>query len=385
MNFIKVIELIKVKSPFKLSNSYPLPTFFNKGFFILKILTKDGLIGFGEPNMYFKDEKIIKKDFEKLKFILKLKKRNLSYYLIKNQSNHFINPALNSALQQALWDIYGKYLNKPVSNILSKKSTGSIKCYSSAGMFFNGEDPYSYLHEAKKAIKNNFYGYKFRPYSMRSNLNHFQRLNNPPKINIKSIVKICNILTSELANKLDFKLMLDFGCRLNKNLFLSIINNIDYKRFYFFEEPFPRNQIGKYKVITNNPDYKIAGGEDLTDHKNYKRYKNKYYFYQPDTNLFSIDRLLKLDKILTDNRLILHNWFSEINNCSNVHLAASLKNCDLIEYRTIEDPYRDDLYVNIIRPKNGILSINKMSGLGIKLNEKKLKKFIEYKLKLNIN
>ena len=87
---------------------------------------------------------------------------------------------------------------------------------------------------------------------------------------------------------------------------------------------------------------------------------------------------------MTDNRLILHNWFSEINNCSNVHLAASLKNCDLIEYRTIEDPYRDDLYVNIIRPKNGILSINKMSGLGIKLNEK-LKKFIEYKLKLNIN
>jgi len=382
---INKIELIKVKIPHKENFKQPLPTFFNNGILILKVYLRNGLIGYGEPNLYFCDEKITIENFKNYFELFIDKDLDNAFSILRHYEIHKnINFApILSAMTQALWDISGKLQSKPIYKLINNKPSKNIKTYASAGMFYENVSINEIIDEAISFKEKHFSAYKFRPFSIINSGDHFQRQVNPPKVDLKVLTKICDELCRQIPQKY-FKFMLDLGSRLNLIEAINFINSINTDRFIFIEEPLPRDKFLDNLKLKKNIKLKIAGGENLAQFKQFDlHFKNNIFeYYQPDSNLFSIDNLIKLDKFLTKGQCILHNWFSEINCNSNVNISLIMKSCNLIEYRTIGDNYREDLFYDILRPINGYIKPNDLPGLGIQINEKNLKKISDFKITL---
>ena len=385
MEKIDKIELIKVKINHKLNPKQSHPTFFKNGVLILKIYFDNGLIGYGEPNLYSSDEKKIIDNFKNYFEIFINKDLSSSFILLKNyevKKDISFAPLL-AAMSQALWDITGKIKSKPIHQIISNTYSKHIQVYASAGMFYENVNINKIVDEAANYQEKKFYGYKFRPFSILNSGDHFQRQLNPPKVNLKILTKICDELCRQIPQK-NFMFMLDLGSRLSLTEATSFINSINVERFLFIEEPLTRDKFRDNLKLKKNINLKIAGGENLAQYSQFDLYlKNGIFdFYQPDSNLFSIDNLIKLDKSLTKGQCILHNWFSEINCNSNVNIGLAMQSCNLIEYRTIEDNYRKELFYDVLRPINGYIVPNDLPGLGIKVNDNIVKKYTNFKITL---
>ena len=125
-------------------------------------------------------------------------------------------------------------------------------------MLFDNQNYENRYDEAFIAKNDNYFGYKFRPKLPISNLSHFQRMRNPPKINIKSLEKFSTNLRKKVGD--NFKIMIDLGCRLSE------IKETEYlfkmfkeQNYYFVEEPF-RRKINEYMRLKNHClDVNISG------------------------------------------------------------------------------------------------------------------------------
>jgi L-alanine-DL-glutamate epimerase-like enolase superfamily enzyme len=359
------------------TSAFPLPSFFSSGILVLKAETKEGVIGYGEPNLYFQDEDKIINFFKKYycQFV-NLDHKKLKKKLSTLSKTHLENYPLQAAFYQAMWDIEAQMESLPLHKKINIRSKNKVKVYASAGMFFEGNNPEKYVEEAIKFSEENFFGYKFRPSFNRNPKSHIQRLMSPSKIDLKILIDTCNLITLNLKNN-KFKLMIDLGCRLNLEEAITFLSNIDINRFLFVEEPISRNNLKLNNKLSNKFNIKISGGENFTTFKELKSSYLKSYlqFLQPDSNLMPLDSIIDLDGMLKKKLLVLHNWFSEINCNFNVNLGSALKSCDLIEYRTIEDPFREYFFYDILRPNNGYIHCSNNSGAGIKLNIKMFNKY----------
>ena len=89
--------------------------------------------------------------------------------------------------------------------------------------------------------------------------------------------------------------------------------------------------------------------------------------------------LFKLSKKIKNSgfNLIPHNWYNLINNNTNVSfLNSAVTKNKIIEYNILKNPFKDIFINNMYKIKDGKIVLKNHSGLGIKLNNKIIKKFI---------
>ena len=219
---IKKLKIFYVKKKFYYSK-FPKPSFYNEGFVFIKLITENGVEGFGEPSPYISKPKLLISNIEKIfKKYFKNRSVNLNYtYLLKNKiKNNLINIIL-PAFEQAIFDIEGKVKKKNVSKILNKKKNLKyLQFYASGGMLYENQSYNILYDEILKAKEEGFYGYKFRPKVPLNNLNHFQRMKKPPKIDLKKLEKFSTKLKSKIGNR--FKIMIDLGCRISSKKMRTI-------------------------------------------------------------------------------------------------------------------------------------------------------------------
>ena len=381
---IKNISLYYLQNK-KFYSLYPRPSFYENGIIFLKLKCDENLSGFGEISPYIADKKKIFKYCEKIStkyFKNKKVSTNYVYSLkIKNYDNIF--KSLLSAYDQAIHDIEAKRKKISVAKLLGHKKLQSLKFYASGGMIYENQSYNIILDEALKAKEEGYFGYKFRPKMPIENLNHFQRLKNPPKINLKELEKFSEILRLKLGNS--FKIMIDLGCRLKdiketKYLF-KMFNEHNY---YFVEEPFKRKPSFYINQKKNLSKVKISGGEHIYDLKEFKRWsKNKLFdFFQPDTNLLLYQEMKQIINFVGLKNIILHNWCSKINFMSNISYAFSLNKNFLLEKNVLKNPY-DKFFVSALEKiKLGKISLPKSCGFGISLKKKIDLNYIIYEKKI---
>ena len=108
----------------------------NPRWVFLKIITKDGIIGFGEPVIEGRADSVIACVKELMDNYLIGKTAldiNDHWNVLYRGGFYRGGPILMSALSgidQALWDIKGKFLDVPVYELLGGKCRNSIKAYS---------------------------------------------------------------------------------------------------------------------------------------------------------------------------------------------------------------------------------------------------------------
>ncbi len=359
MKFDK-FKIFYVKNKSKLKNC--VPSFYNDGILFFKITTSEGIYGLSEPSPYLGINKFVIKKLEQF-YIKYLKGKLLSeidfFSLRKKIRKNSLEFNLIPSFEQSTYDLKSKIEKKNITYFLNNNlKKNKIKLYASGGMLFENKSYDILIEEALRYKEQGYMGWKFRPKVPVSNLNHQQRIKNPPDFDLDKLLFFSEKIRKKVGD--DFNLMLDCGCRL-KNIKKSIklLDALNELNFLFIEEPFKR-KISNY--VNFNKKYKtniIAGGESFNDYKSFldfSKVKNVKYI-QPDTNLLTFQDLSKIKNI--KKKISIHNWCNKINFSMNLNFALTIKSDDVIlEHNIIKSPY-NHLFDASFRIKKGYAYLKK--------------------------
>ena len=362
----------------KANDNYLLPTasFVTDGSIYLKVFTDSNIVGIGEPCPYgarLSDMiQILQKDLIP-NWIgsdpLDNDKLTTQYETGLGYGNIGRN-ALIAGFSQALWDIRGKFEGKPLFKLINTNASNKIQAYASAGMWYDNTPLENITDQALKYQSDGFTAFKLRPETPLKNNNHFQRTLKPPPVNVKRLVELLNKIHNITNGKL--KLMVDAGCRLDFKQALYLCKAMEELNCVFLEEPIQGHH-KEYAQLKSKTKLSLAGGESLVSKAQFKKWieSGVLDYLQPDSNLAGINEIIAIDKLVKKKglKLILHNWTNDINNSANIHLAAALESCSMVEANLTYNPLRNNLVKDPMIVSKGGFTLSDKAGLGIELNQ----------------
>ena len=376
------VDYFTLKYPLPKNYSKPFASFVTEGSIFLRVYTDIGIVGVGEPSPYgapLKDMVKILND-ELIQNWIGSNPLDIKKLTLQNSTrlgyDYLGYNALIAGFSQAIWDIFGKFKNKPLYKLLNPSSKGKIKAYASAGMWYEKTPLEEIVSEASNFFDQGFEIYKLRPETYASAGNHFQRNLNPPKVNLKRFIDLIQKINLSTNGKL--KIMVDAGCRLDFDQALNLISAMSELNCFFLEEPIPRDyyQYSKLKKKSNIP---LAGGESLSSNYQFIPWveNDALDYLQPDANLAGISEILKIDKLAQTykKKIILHNWTNDINNAANAHIGTALNSCTAIEANLTLNPLKNKLVNGAVELKGDMFILSDRPGLGIELNDSAINKY----------
>ncbi len=283
-----------------------------------------------------------------------------------------------SAIDMALWDIKGKYENKPVFELLGGKKQNEVIPYASLQPVGHSFQEYkdSLVEWAKKAKDLGFKAVKSEvtlngPYA------HSGLKENDDKTT-EVVEAVRNALGPEI------KLMIDVQYRwLNADEALPVVKEWKDFDIYFLETPVWTDDIKSYARMHDEAPMKIAAGEWLSTRYEFEDLivNGKIDVAQPDVGRCGG---LTESKIIADisqkyNRIIVpHCWKTSISISATAHFAFNTPNCAFIEYlppQLCVEILRKELATEGFDFKDGKILPPTKPGLGIELNKDAIKKY----------
>ena len=227
----------------------------------LKIETDEGLFGWGEPVVEGRAHTVATavdelSDYLVGKDPLQIEKHWQAMY---RGAFYRGGPVLMSAIagvDQALWDIKGKYHDTPVHQLLGGQVRDRIKVYAWVG----GDRPSDIVASAEKAISDGFSATKMNLTEELQVVDHLSKIDD-------AVERIAS-LRSAVGNKLD--IAVDFHGRVHAPMAKVLIKAIEPYNPLFIEEPVLSEQLETMAQLRRNTHIPIATGERLYSRFDYK-------------------------------------------------------------------------------------------------------------------
>jgi len=275
-----------------------------------------------------------------------------------------------SAIDIAIWDLKGKILNQPVSNLLGGAFRKEITPYAT-GLYFTDKD--NPTKDYEKEIST-YLSQGFRAIKMKVGLGIDK--------DVKNVKKVRELIGS------DIQLMVDSNHAYNLLEAITLAKKIEPYNISWFEEPISPEFHEQYVELRQRTSIPIAGGECEYLRFGFQQLlKNKSVdIIQPD--ICSAGGLTEAKRIAAlassyGVQLIPHTWGTAIG----IHVALHfISNLELIpgrmyaptffmEYDQTENSLREKLTKTPIQMVNGKIKVPTAPGLGFEINEKVLKEY----------
>lgn len=277
--------------------------------------------------------------------------------------------AVVSGINIALYDLAGKLLGVPVHNLLGSAGIEAVGCYASGGYFAN--DPANQLdHQLERLARDGYSAHK---------------------------IKIGEGLADDaarvqLARRIigpEALLMVDVNGAYNAETAYQSMRRIEPFDIHWMEEPVASEDFAGLERLGRRKIMPIATGESHMTAYEFKRLfdTGAVDVLMPDLTLCGgLDEgqtAVQLAR-LYGARLSPHVWGTGIGLAAAIHYVAAIPSDphalqspypSLVEYDTSENPLRDDLLVEPIRPRAGMLAVPTGPGLGIEVDETVLRRF----------
>jgi len=283
-----------------------------------------------------------------------------------------------SAVDMALWDIMGKYENKPVFELMGGKKQDEVIPYASLQPVGHSFQEYkdSLVEWATKAKDLGFRAVKSEvtlngPYA-HSGLNE----------NDDKTTEVVAAVRKALGP--DIKLMIDVQYRwLNADEALPIVKDWEEFDIYFLETPIWTDDIKGYARMHDEAPMKIAAGEWLSTRYEFEDLiiNGKIDVAQPDVGRCGgLTEAMKIAKFSQEHKRIIvpHCWKTSVSISATAHFAFNTPNCAFIEYlppQLCVEILRKELATEGFEYIDGRILPPTKPGLGIKLNRNAIKKY----------
>ncbi len=337
---------------------------------LVQIFTDEGISGLGEMGTAHYIPEAGKAILEHLSYMLMGQDpfaievlASKMYGLGTNWGRRGVAMGVISGIENALWDIKGKALNLPVHALLGGKYRSHIRVYASGGM----EKPLPALaDEVKEYVARGFTAVKVRGgYSP------------------KKDSQIAQTVRNAVGDDID--VMLDAGQGYVTNPWPvktaeEVCRALADYNLYFIEEPARTDQVECYAKITAASPIPVAGGENGCSIYEFKHLidADAMDIVQPDVThaggILEVKRIADY-AFLNGKSVVPHVFRSGVGMAAHLQLVAAIPNCPILEYQTIANPLREELFIDPPVFENGMLKIPDAPGLGVRINDEIIKKY----------
>ncbi|MCD8777088.1 galactonate dehydratase [Mammaliicoccus sciuri] len=345
----------------------------------LKITTDESIVGWGEPVIEGKAQTVGAAVDEFMQQLIGKNPLNIEdhWNMMYRSSFYRGGPILMSAISgidQALWDIKGKYYNAPVHELLGGACRESMKVYSWVG----GDRPQDTANAAKKAFENGFEAIKMNATEELQYIDSYDK--------IESVVQRVAGIREAVGNQLGIGI--DFHGRVHKPMAKVLAKELEPYNPMFIEEPVLSENIEAVREISQTTTIPIALGERLFSRWDFKPILESGFvdIIQPD--LSHAGGITECKKIISmgeayDVGAAPHCPLGPIALASCLQVDATCHNA-FIQEQSLGIHYNKDSDIldyitnkEVFEFKDGYVDIPKKPGLGVEIDEAHVRKMAE--------
>lgn len=337
----------------------------------LKITTDEGIVGWGEPVIEGKAHTVQAAVEEFSDYLVGKNPMHIEQLWQTLYRGGFYRggPVLMSAIagiDQALWDIKGKYYNAPVYDLIGGKCRDKINVYSWIG----GDRPDDVANAAADAKERGFTAIKMNATPELQIVDSYEKID-------AAVERIASI-RERVGN--DMGIGVDFHGRVHKPMAKILVKAMEPYRPMFYEEPVLSQHNDVLKQLANITHIPIATGERLFSTYDFKKVLSDGYvdIIQPD--LSHAGGITECRKIATmaesyDVALAPHCPLGPIALAACLQLDAVSHNAFIqeqslgIHYNQSNDILDYLVDASVFEYRDGMVNIPTAPGLGIEINE----------------
>ncbi|CAN7364387.1 galactonate dehydratase [Acidovorax sp. LjRoot194] len=337
----------------------------------LKIETDEGIVGWGEPILEGRAQTVAAAVEELGDYLIGKDPRHIEdHWTVLYRGGFYrgggVHMSALAGIDQALWDIKGKALGVPVSELLGGNVRDRIRVYSWIG----GDRPSETAQQARDAVARGFTAVKMNGTEEMQFVDTYDK------------VERClqNVAAVREAVGPNVGIGVDFHGRVHRPMAKVLIKELEPYRLMFIEEPVLSEHEEALKEIARISSTPIALGERLYSRWDFKRVLKGGYadIIQPDPS--HSGGITETRKIATmaeayDVALALHCPLGPIALAANLQLDAVCYNA-FIQEQSLGIHYNQDNdlmdYVSnpeVFAYEDGMVAIPNGPGLGIEVNE----------------
>ncbi|MDL2272731.1 galactonate dehydratase [Desulfovibrio sp. OttesenSCG-928-I05] len=341
----------------------------------LKISTDEGICGWGEPGVEGRTATARQAVMELADYLIgKDPLRIMDHWETLYRGGFYRGGViLSSALagiDQALWDIKGKYYNAPIHALLGGPCRDSIRVYSWIG----GDKPGDVGRAAKAAVERGFTAVK---------------MNGTDELQIVDSYKGIDDAVARIAEVRDavgphVGIGVDFHGRVHKPMAKMLAKALEEYRPMFIEEPVLPEYLDGLRELSNHTAIPIATGERMFSRQDFKHLFEARVvdIIQPDpchaggiTECFRIAAMAEA----YDVAVAFHCPLGPIALAANLQLDGATYNAFIqeqslgIHYNQGTDLLDYLVDSSVFDYKDGYAAIPQGPGLGIEVNEEKVR------------
>lgn len=342
----------------------------------LKIETDEGIIGWGEPVIEGKAATVKAAVDELMENLIGKDPMHIEdhWNMMYRAGFYRGGPILMSAIagiDQALWDIKGKFYNAPIYQLLGGKAHGKMKVYSWIG----GDRPSEVGAEAKKLIDQGFLAVKMNA------TEELQYVDSYDKID----AAVARIAAVREVGGPAFGIGVDFHGRVHKPMAKILAKELEQYRPMFIEEPVLPENNEDLREIANHVAIPIATGERMFSRWQFKTLLIDGYvdIIQPD--LSHAGGITECKKIISmaeafDVAAAPHCPLGPIALAACLQVDATCHNAFIqeqslgIHYNKGNDILDYIVDKSVFKYENGYVNIPEGPGLGIEIDEDYVRK-----------
>lgn len=340
----------------------------------IKVSTDEGIEGWGEMVSGTKTKTVVAGAYEMADRIigrnpLEIEKIWQELYRVFFRGGP-INMTIISGIETALWDIKGKYYNAPIYELLGGSARDKIKVYSWIG----GDRPDEVVKDAQDRIDRGFDSIKMNATEELHYIDSFKK--------IDSVVERVASLRDAFGT--DLNIGVDFHGRVHKGMAKVLAKELEQYRPMFLEEVvLPEHEEG-FAEVAKHVSTPLATGERLYTRWGFKNILNSGVIdiIQPDVALAG--GILETRKIIAmaecyDIAAAPHAPYGPIALAATLQIDVCSPNV-FIQEQSLGIHYNKgfdllDFVKNkeIFQYKDGFVDIPTKPGLGIEIDEEKVK------------
>ena len=342
----------------------------------LKIETDEGITGWGEPIIEGKAATVKAAVEELMEYLIGKDPMNIEDHWNAMYRAGFYRggPILMSAISgidQALWDIKGKYYNAPIHQLLGGKARETIKVYSWIG----GDRPSDVGEAAKQAVANGFRALKMNGTEELQYIDSYEK--------IERVLQRVSVVREAVGNGIGIGI--DFHGRVHKPMTKVLAKELEQFHPMFIEEPVLPENNEALRDIAQHTSIPIATGERMFSRWQFKSLLVDGYvdIIQPD--LSHAGGITECKKIISmaeafDVAAAPHCPLGPIALASCLQVDATCHNAFIqeqslgIHYNQGSDLMDYLVDKSVFKYENGFVKIPEGAGLGIEINEEHVRK-----------
>jgi galactonate dehydratase len=360
----------------KIEQFFPLPRIR-----LVKITTDNDIVGWGETTLEGKPKSVHAAVEELAEYLIGKDPLRIEHHWQHIYRSAFFRggnvlmTAL-SGIDQALWDITGKYYGVPVYNLLGGAQRDRVRVYAHWGIRDLSDEGKARAKERLDWLSQSGYtAYKAGPPGK-------WRAHEPPAV-IDHFVECAYTMREWVGPNVE--LAFDFHGKMTPALAIEICHEIKGMRPMFVEEPVPQENVDALKLVSDHVPFPIATGERLLTRWGFREVfeKNAVAYIQPDTShcggITELKKIANMAEVYYMH-ILPHCAIGPVAFTASMHVDIAVPN--FLAQEQIDQGLGRELFVEPWQVINGHIELPTKPGLGFEMNEDALKNTATYREEL---